>query len=98
VEDPLLLWWCQNESRFPEVALVAKRWLAVPATSAPCERLFSTCRRASSGDRARISPERLEAIVRLHENSRKKSSARVSYVVPVAVAAKAAAAESDSDE
>ena len=37
----------------------------------------------SGGDRARISPARLEAIVRLHENSRKRASARLCHVKPV---------------
>jgi len=66
-----------------QVADVAAECLAVPATSAPCERLFSTCQRVSGGDRARISPARLEAIVRLHENSRKRANARLCHVKPV---------------
>ena len=75
-DDPLLVWWKQHEGTWPEIAEAARLFLAIPATSAPSERLFSTCRRVSSGDRANISPHRLEAVVRLHENHRKKPRTR----------------------
>jgi hypothetical protein len=38
--DPLEF-WKQNETVFPNVAQQAKKLLCVPATSLPCERLFS---------------------------------------------------------
>jgi hypothetical protein len=34
-------WWRKNTTLFPKVALLARRYLAVPATSIPCEQLFS---------------------------------------------------------
>ena len=37
-----LQWWKVNESRFPRVALMARQYLGVPATSASPERLFSS--------------------------------------------------------
>jgi hAT family C-terminal dimerisation region len=78
--DALLKWWQQHEGTWPEVADAARLYLAIPATSAPSERLFSTCRRVSSGDRANISSDRLEAVVRLHENQRKRARARTSFL------------------
>ena len=35
-------WWRINESRYPTLALLARKILAIPAASAPSERLFST--------------------------------------------------------
>jgi len=47
-EDPLpetespLNWWKLNSHRFPVFASFVKTVLCVPATSVPCERLFSS--------------------------------------------------------
>ena len=38
-------WWRQNEARFPLIALMAKSYLAVPATATTSDRIFS-----ASGD------------------------------------------------
>ena len=38
--DPLA-WWRTNDHKYPHVAKLAKRYLAVPATSITSERLFS---------------------------------------------------------
>ena len=76
----ILTWWREKASAFPLVAMVAKEVLSVPATSAPSERLFSTARRISSGDRATISPTMLEATVRIHNNQRRKAKAATSFI------------------
>ena len=50
-----LSWWKENCNRFPMVAALARQMLAIPATSAQSERLFSkagqivTDRRSSLG-------------------------------------------------
>ena len=39
----LLEWWRVNGRKYRNVARVAQKWLAVPATSTPSERKFSIC-------------------------------------------------------
>jgi hAT family C-terminal dimerisation region len=40
--DPLQ-WWRENRFRFPNTATAARKWLCVPGTSTPSERVFSHC-------------------------------------------------------
>ena len=43
----ILLWWRDTgQHKYPHVALMARQYLACPATSAGVERLFSKCGRA----------------------------------------------------
>ena len=37
-----LKWWAQHVSKFPYVAKLSKKYLAIPATSTASERVFST--------------------------------------------------------
>ena len=63
-----LRWWKTNESRFPMLAKVAKKVLAIPATSTPKERLFSTAGLICTKKRARLSAKHVDMLVFLHEN------------------------------
>ena len=51
--DPLY-WWKNNATRFPLHAKLARKILAVPATSAPTERLFSTAGLTITKERSRL--------------------------------------------
>ena len=60
----ILQWWSEREAAFPQIAVVARMLLAVPATSALSERVFSYAGFMSSGRRASISSKVLQACVR----------------------------------
>jgi len=52
-----LRWWKLNQSRFPHLAKLARRLLAIPATSAPSERIFSQAGITIANDRAALTHE-----------------------------------------
>jgi len=63
-----LKWWKEHESAFPRVACVAKKWLACPATSTPCERLWSTAGLVVDERRTRLSANQVERMTFLAHN------------------------------
>jgi hypothetical protein len=63
-----LHWWKQNESTFPTLAEVAKKFLAIPASQASTERAFSTSGNIITKKRTRMSSEILEMLVLFHKN------------------------------
>ena len=65
--DPLV-WWKENKSRYPYIAPIARKWLCVPATSTPSERVFSDCGLAGTAKRSRLIPWALQNQVILRRN------------------------------
>ena len=61
-------WWKNNESRYPDVAGLAKKYLCIPATSASSERCFSTAGNIASAKRSCLLPENLDLLVFLNNN------------------------------
>jgi hypothetical protein len=61
-------WWREHEKIYPRYANAARRYLAIPATSAPCERLFSTGGRVLEKRRASLNPSSVRDIVIVHDN------------------------------
>ena len=59
--DPLV-WWQQNQDRFPHVAKMARQHLGVPATSASVERVFSGVGLTFSDLRQNMKDSTLESI------------------------------------
>ena len=64
-----LIWWQGNEDRFPNVAALAKKYLGVPATSTPAERVFSSCGLTVTKLRAALTPSTIDALVFLNRNA-----------------------------
>ena len=64
--DPLQ-WWKKWGSKFPNLAQLARRYLAMPATSAPVERLFSVAGLVATAKRNRLAPSTVSLLVFLHE-------------------------------
>jgi len=64
----LLEWWRDHLNDFPQTSELARRYLAIPATSAQSERLFSATGRIVNKLRTRLLPERVESLVFLYKN------------------------------
>ncbi|KAK3907296.1 E3 SUMO-protein ligase ZBED1 [Frankliniella fusca] len=60
--DPVR-YWRRAAAQFPNLAAVARRHLATPATSVPSERLFSTAGYIASERRSRLKPSLLQALL-----------------------------------
>ena len=66
-----LSWWkSQGALRFPHLAKLAKKYLYIPATSAPSERVWSRAPNILTIRRARMSDTVAESIMFTKENSR----------------------------
>jgi hypothetical protein len=61
-------WWRVHQSDYPYLAKLSIRYLAIPATSAPSERVFSTAGLTISKDRARLHSSRANELVFLHDS------------------------------
>lgn len=55
----LLEWWADHSDQFPHLALMARQFLSVPATSASAERLFSLAGANYSDHRKNMTDEHL---------------------------------------
>jgi len=63
-------WWRENESRFPGLARVARRYLGAPSTSVDSERLFSSAGNVFTVQRSRLAADRAEMIIMVKRNLR----------------------------
>ncbi|KAI8750734.1 hypothetical protein BgiMline_019877, partial [Biomphalaria glabrata] len=62
--------WKENdyEHKLPKMAFIAKKLLAIPATSTASERVFSVCGVTMSDRRSRLNPETLQMLTFLKYN------------------------------
>jgi hypothetical protein len=65
--DPLE-WWKRNQLKYPYLARLARLYLAVPATSAPSERIWSRASRILTLERANLKPKVAQRIMFIKEN------------------------------
>jgi hypothetical protein len=66
-ENPLN-WWKLNQHQFPLLSQITSRYLAIPATSAPVERLFSKAGAVVTTKRAALQPTTVRQLVFLSSN------------------------------
>ena len=64
-DSNVLQFWKENDGEYklPTMAMIARKLLAIPATSTASERVFSVCGVTMSSRRARLSPETLEMLI-----------------------------------
>jgi hypothetical protein len=64
-KDPnaALVWWKLKEECFPLIAHLAKQYLAIPATSTPCERIFSSGKQIMGPNRHNLNPETFHMLI-----------------------------------
>ena len=58
----------KNEARYPTLSKMARKYLALPATSTPSERVFSIAGSIVIKKRACLLPENVNMLVFLYEN------------------------------
>lgn len=57
-----LQWWKDHEPRFPLLAQVVKKYLCIPATSVPSERVFSTAGDILNAQRSRLKAKHVDYV------------------------------------
>lgn len=65
--DPLA-WWKGNQSTFPHLSQLARKYLCIPATSVPSERLFSVAGNIVTDKRGRLKPSNVNMLCFLSAN------------------------------
>ena len=65
--DPLA-WWKLHHLTYPKLSKLARRYLCIPATSSPSERLFSTSGNVVTCQRACLKPAKVNMLVFLAKN------------------------------
>lgn len=65
--DPLE-WWRKQMTSYPYIARLARRYLCVPATSCPSERVFSTAQNIVSNKRNSLKPAKVNQLCFLAAN------------------------------
>ena len=61
-------WWKKHEKSFPTLAGLARKYLAIEATSAASERVFSKAQRITTADRNRLDPDLIGKLLYISTN------------------------------
>ena len=68
VKENPLKWWQQRKNIYPNLFELVKKYLSVPATSVPCERIFSKAGQISTERRNRLTSKKLKEILFIQHN------------------------------
>ena len=68
LKDNPLMWWKFREPSYPTLAKLARKYLAIPASSTPSERVFSSAGLIVSKRRSRISSDKVDMLIFLNKN------------------------------
>ena len=69
-DENILKWWKQHENILPLLSNIAKTVLAIPASSAKSERVFSTGGNVVTKKRNRLAPKKVEKLIITAENGK----------------------------
>lgn len=64
----ILQWWKKNEISYPGLSVLAKKYLAIPASSVPAERVFSLAGHLVNKKRAHLNPSNIDNIIFMNKN------------------------------
>ena len=67
-----LKWWSEHTAVYGKIAHIARKYLGTPATTVPCERLFSLAGHIVQKRRSSLSPETVNKLVCLSDWWKKK--------------------------
>jgi hypothetical protein len=67
IDNPLLF-WKNNGSMYPQLALLAQEYLGIPSSSVPVECMFSTTGLIMNSKRSSLSPVTMNMITFIHDN------------------------------
>ena len=62
-------WWKARHLLYPNLAKLAKKYLAVPASSVPAERIFSLAGNLVTKKRVQLSAENINLLIFLNKNA-----------------------------
>ena len=68
-DEEVLDWWKTHQSMLPYLSRMARHFLALPASSARVERLFSRCGETHGDKRKRLKEETLQSLMYVNKNA-----------------------------
>jgi len=67
--DNPLEWWKIKQKKYPILSQLERKFLAIPASSVPCERLFSSAGNIITQKRNRLEPNIAAGLIMMYENA-----------------------------
>lgn len=64
----ILEWWKKHQYMFPRLSILAKKYLGIPASSVPSERVFSLAGNLVNKKRSRMKPALVDLLIFLKMN------------------------------